>query len=169
MRARVKVQARLFRLQRAWPGVLWRLHRRLGEPVCPRERGVVITVSLRRRELRLYEDGELCASYRVGVGGLRGRTPQGRFEIGAKVRHPAWTVPDIPERYGELAGRVIPGGAPGNRLGEVWLELYGAIGIHGAPGGRLGLGSTDGCITMSPVDLRALSERVTVGTPVHIG
>lgn len=130
--------------------------------------GGVIAVSLRRHTLYVYERGTLQRSYHVGIGGWRARTPRGHFRVQLKIRDPDWLVPDVPSRYGELAGRNIRSGDPRNRLGPCWLGLRDGIGIHAKRPGPLGIGLTSGCVALAPSDAIELFDRALEGTPVII-
>lgn len=105
----------------------------------------------------------------MGVGGWRARTPRGHFRIERKIRDPAWTVPDIPVRFGKLSGSTLPSGHADHRLGPRWMQIRGGIEIHGGPAGPFGIGSTTGCVKLSNMDVIELFECVEVGVPVVIG
>lgn len=79
---------------------------------------------MRRHKLYLYEDGVPQRVYPVGCGGWRARTPRGRFGVERKIRDPTWNVPDVPERYGKLAGRSVLSGDPEHRLGPRWVQIH---------------------------------------------
>lgn len=159
----------VFRLIAAWPGLLWRLRRGTPPTVATTERAPhLIAVSLRAHRLYLYERGALQSSYHVGVGGWRAHTPKGRFRVESKARDPSWWVPDVPSRYGELAGRTIPSDDPRHRIGPAWMQIHDGIGIHGKRPGPFGIGATNGCLALAWPDLIELYARVEVGTPVII-
>jgi lipoprotein-anchoring transpeptidase ErfK/SrfK len=128
----------------------------------------VITISRRRKALRLYRRLRLVESYRIAVGGVGNRTPAGRYEIRSKVVNPPWTAPN--ESWaGELAGKTIPPGDPRNPLKARWMEFHDGAGIHGTDDiESLGSAASHGCIRMSIPDVEQLYRKVRVGTAVYI-
>jgi hypothetical protein len=94
-------------------------------------------------ELRYFQDLKLVETYTVGVGQAGYETPAGTYSIANKAVNPAWTVPNA-DWTGDLAGQVIPGGAPNNPLEARWLGIYDGAGIHGTA--DIGsLGTASGC------------------------
>jgi hypothetical protein len=129
---------------------------------------VVLTVDRRTRHLRLFEGLRHRRTYRVAVGAAGFDTPAGLFSIQSRQVDPAWTAPDRPWA-GALAGRTIPGGAPGNPLRARWLGVNGAVGIHGtAEEWSIGGRASHGCIRMRVRDVVELYPRVPLGAPVLI-
>jgi lipoprotein-anchoring transpeptidase ErfK/SrfK len=158
-----------FRAVNAWPGVLWRLRGAESPFEADAVQGeAVVAISRRKRRLYLYAGGRLAGCYRVGVGDPRARTPTGRFEVQALARDPSWSVPNVPVRFGRLAGATLSPGHDRNRLGPRWIQIHGGYGIHGGPVGPLGIGSTAGCVKMRNADLIELFDRLQVGTPIVI-
>jgi lipoprotein-anchoring transpeptidase ErfK/SrfK len=128
-----------------------------------------ITISIQRKELRLYERLQLVGRYRLGLGAPGYETKSGRFSITSKHVRPDWLVPDNPRFRPELVGRLIRGGTPANAVKERWLGVYSQVGIHGSyEVGWLGIRSSVGCIRMSVPDVIELFDRVPEGTPVFI-
>jgi lipoprotein-anchoring transpeptidase ErfK/SrfK len=169
-----------------WPGVVWRV-RQLGNRVSPvaddaERRAVVdaagihhttaIAIHRGRRDLRLYRIDQSSAvvveSYRIGVGRGRSMTPRGQFAIQTMLEDPVWHVPNNTRRYGDLAGKSIPAGSLENRIAARWIGFHGPFGIHGLESGGFGLGSSDGCVVMSEVDVIDLFSRVKLKTPVIV-
>jgi lipoprotein-anchoring transpeptidase ErfK/SrfK len=129
-----------------------------------------VTISRRQKRLRLYEDGKLVKSYRIGVGTENFPTPTGSYSVLTKEVNPAWHVPDPAPWAPGLAGRSIPGGHPENMVKSRWLGFATGYGIHGTTAlWRFGVASSAGCIRMSVPDVEELFERVEIGTPVFIG
>jgi lipoprotein-anchoring transpeptidase ErfK/SrfK len=128
----------------------------------------VITISRRRKILRLYRRLRLARTFRIAVGGVGHRTPPGRYAIQSKVVDPPWHVPQ--ESWaGDLAGKTIPPGDPRNPLEARWLGFHDGAGIHGTRDiTSLGDAASHGCIRMSVHDVEALYRRVKVGTPVYV-
>jgi lipoprotein-anchoring transpeptidase ErfK/SrfK len=143
------------------------LGRRLEQRIAARE-PVVIAVSRRAGCLRLYSGGRVVRTYRVGVGAGRTPTPAGRFRIENKLVDPVWHVPDVPERYGELAGGTLPAGDESNRIKARWLGVCAEIGIHGTDSNGSGPGVSYGCVVMSVPDVIELYDRAPEGAPVLI-
>ena len=128
----------------------------------------LITISRRRKVLRLYRRLRLAESYRIAVGGVGFRTPAGRYEIESKVIDPPWNAPEE-DWAGELAGQTIPPGDPRNPLEARWMGFHDGAGIHGTSNiSSLGDAASHGCIRMSIPDVKELYRRVPVGTPVEI-
>jgi lipoprotein-anchoring transpeptidase ErfK/SrfK len=119
-------------------------------------------------QLRYFENLKLVEAYTVGVGQAGYETPAGTYSIANKAVNPAWTVPNA-DWTGDLAGQVIPGGAPENPLEARWMGIYDGAGIHGtADVASLGTAASHGCIRMSVPEVIELYDRVPVGTPVYI-
>ena len=128
---------------------------------------VYLTINRSAFTLRLYEDLKLVKSYPIAVGAIGWDTPAGEYSIQNKAVDPAWSVP---EWGGELAGKVIPGGAPNNPLKARWLGIFDGAGIHGTDATySLGTAASHGCIRMAIPDVIELYDQVPVGTPIYIG
>lgn len=119
-------------------------------------------------KLRLYKKLKLAKTYGIAVGQVGLETPAGLYTINSKQVNPAWHVPDS-DWAGDLAGKVIPGGAPNNPLIARWMGIYDGVGIHGTSStGSIGSAASHGCIRMIPKDVIELYDRVPMGTPVYI-
>jgi lipoprotein-anchoring transpeptidase ErfK/SrfK len=129
---------------------------------------VVVTVHRRGFRLRLFEDLERAASYRVAVGMPGHATPGGRFTIANKAVDPAWTAPDA-AWAGAYRNEVVAGGSAENPLKARWLGIVDGVGIHGTGATwSLGTAASHGCIRMSVSSVKRLYERVPVGALVMI-
>ncbi len=129
---------------------------------------VVVTVHRRGFKLRLFEDLERAATYRVAVGMPGHATPRGRFEIANKAVDPAWSAPDA-AWAGAYRNEVVPAGSSQNPLKARWLGIVDGVGIHGTGATwSLGRAASHGCIRMSVPDVKRLYERVPVGSLVMI-
>jgi lipoprotein-anchoring transpeptidase ErfK/SrfK len=119
-------------------------------------------------ELRLYENLELAKTYTVAIGQAGYDTPIGLYNIQNKQVDPPWSVPNS-DWAGDLAGTVVPGGAPDNPLVARWMRIYDGAGIHGTNDiGSLGSAASHGCIRMAVPDVIELYDQVDVGTPIYI-
>jgi lipoprotein-anchoring transpeptidase ErfK/SrfK len=119
-------------------------------------------------QLRHYENLELVKTYTIAVGAAGYDTPSGLYSIQTKQVNPAWSVPNS-DWAGDLAGTVVPGGAPNNPLIARWMGIADGAGIHGTNDlGSLGTAASHGCIRMSPDEVIELYDRVDVGDPVYI-
>jgi lipoprotein-anchoring transpeptidase ErfK/SrfK len=119
-------------------------------------------------QLKLYKHLELAKTYRIAVGSAGHDTPAGEYKIANKAVNPAWTVPNS-DWAGDLAGQVIPGGAPNNPLKARWLGIYDGVGIHGTSDrGSVGSNASHGCLRMLEEDVIDLYPRVPVGAPILI-
>ncbi len=126
----------------------------------------VITIDRGSYTLRLYKKLKLKKSYRIAVGTIGFETPVGLYHVQNKAVNPAWSVP---EWGGDLAGQVIPGGAPNNPLKARWLGIYDGAGIHGTDAvSSLGTSASHGCIRMAIPEVIEVYDQVPVGAPVYI-
>ena len=115
--------------------------------------------------LRLYKDLKLTKEYTVAVGAVGFETPAGLYGIQNKAVNPAWNVPNS-DWAGDLAGTVVPGGAPENPLKARWLGIYDGAGIHGTDQTcSLGSAASHGCIRMAIPDVIELYDQVAVRSP----
>ena len=129
---------------------------------------VVVTVSRDTTTVRVFERGELVKTYKVAVGSPEYPTPTGTFAVQSMQVNPPWNVPQS-EWAGDLAGKVIPGGAPNNPLVARWIGFNGSVGFHGTKDlGSLGGAASHGCVRMTPDDVIDLYERVRTGPPVYV-
>ncbi len=130
---------------------------------------VYLTVNRSTFELKLWENLELSKTYTVAIGAAGFDTPAGEYAIQNKAVDPAWNVPDS-DWAGDLAGTVVPGGAPDNPLKARWMGIFDGAGIHGTDDvGSLGSAASHGCVRMAVSDVIELYDQVPVGTPIYIG
>lgn len=128
----------------------------------------VIVVDRSGFKLRLFKRLKLSKTYGIAVGQIGLETPAGLYAVRDKQINPAWHVPHS-AWAGDLAGKVIPGGAPNNPLVARWMGVYDGVGIHGTSStGSIGSAASHGCIRMIPKDVIDLYDRVPLGTPVYI-
>jgi lipoprotein-anchoring transpeptidase ErfK/SrfK len=119
-------------------------------------------------QLSYYQDLKLFKTYTIAVGQVGYDTPSGTYSIANKAVNPAWNVPNS-AWAGDLAGTVVPGGAPNNPLVARWMGIIDGAGIHGTNDtGSLGSAASHGCIRMSVPEVIELYDMVPVGTPVYI-
>ncbi len=129
----------------------------------------VLVVDRASFTLRHYENLELKKEYTVAIGMADYPTPAGSFEIQNKTVDPAWSVPNS-DWTGDLAGTVVPGGAPENPLKARWLGISDGVGIHGTDAvASLGTAASHGCLRMSISDVTELYDQVDVDAPIYIG
>jgi len=127
-----------------------------------------VAISRGRRELRLFVNGRLAKSYRVGIGAAGFDTPAGEYEIESKAANPAWYVPNS-DWAGDLAGKVIAGDDPSNPIKARWMGFYDGAGIHGtADTASIGTAASHGCIRMLIPEVIDLYDRVPLHTPLSI-
>ena len=130
---------------------------------------VYLTVNRSTFELKLWENLELSKTYTVAIGAAGFDTPTGEYAIQNKAVDPTWSVPDS-DWAGNLAGKVIPGGAANNPLKARWMGIYDGAGIHGTDDtASLGSAASHGCVRMAVPDVIELYDEVPVGTPIYIG
>ncbi|MGI9100559.1 MAG: L,D-transpeptidase family protein [Solirubrobacteraceae bacterium] len=129
---------------------------------------VVVTIDRGNFRLNLFKKLKRIQTYRIAVGQVGLETPAGLYRIQTKAVNPAWHVPNS-DWAGELAGQVIPGGAPNNPLKARWLGVYDGVGVHGTDArGSIGTNASHGCIRMLIEDVEKLYDEVPVGTPIFI-
>lgn len=133
-----------------------------------RRYGTIITVDRPTFRLRVFKRLKLSKTYKIAVGAEGYTTPAGMYNITSKQVNPAWHVPNS-AWAGDLAGQVIPGGAPNNPLKARWLGLRDGIGIHGtSEAWSIGTRASHGCLRMHPSDVIDLYKRIPMGTAVKI-
>lgn len=132
-----------------------------------------LLINLPQRMLYYFEDGNLIATYPVGLGKPSWPTPIGVFNVIEKATNKSWLVPEsIQEemkREGSIPKKLVPPGI-NNPLGKYWIGLsISAIGIHGtiAPSSVYQFQS-HGCIRLHPIDITELFEKVAIGTSGNI-
>lgn len=105
-----------------------------------------IDVSVRNRQLKLYNASVLLKTYPVGIGKILTPTPTGNYII-------------INKEYN-----------PGGPYGVLWMGLSKPhYGIHGTNNpSSIGKEVSKGCIRMHNNDVTELSSLVPIGTNVYI-
>ena len=128
----------------------------------------VLIVNRSAFKLTLYKDLKPAKTYGIAVGQVGLETPAGLYNIQNKAENPAWHVPNS-DWAGDLAGKVIPAGDPGNPIKARWMGIYDGAGIHGtSDDGSIGSAASHGCIRMHIPDVEELYDQVPVGAPVYI-
>ena len=129
---------------------------------------VVLTVDRGNFRLSVFKELKPARIYRIAVGQAGLETPAGLYKIQNKAKNPAWHVPNS-DWAGDLAGKVIPGGAPDNPIKARWLGIYDGVGVHGTDArNSIGSNASHGCIRMLIEDVQKLYDEVPVGTPIFI-
>jgi lipoprotein-anchoring transpeptidase ErfK/SrfK len=130
--------------------------------------GTAIIVDRSAFRLTLYKRLKPAKTYSIAVGQVGLETPAGLYHIQNKAVNPAWSVPNS-DWAGDLAGTVVPGGAPDNPLKARWMGIFAGAGIHGTDAiGSIGSAASHGCIRMRIPDVIELYDEVPVGAPVYI-
>ena len=130
---------------------------------------IYLTVDRSTFQLKLWEDLEVAKTYTVAIGAAGFETPTGEYMIQNRAVDPTWNVPDS-DWAGDLAGKVIPGGAANNPLKARWMGFFDGAGIHGTDDtASLGSAASHGCLRMAVSDVIELYDEVPVGTPIYIG
>jgi hypothetical protein len=111
--------------------------------------GVVsIVINIEKRQLTVYDDGQIYKNYRIAVGKSKTPTPLGEWNIVWKDYN--W----------------------GSGFGTRWMGLnvsWGIYGIHGTNNPwSIGRFASHGCIRMRNKDVEELFEWAPTGTPVRI-
>ena len=123
-----------------------------------------LLLNLKKRRVFVYQGQKIIASYPVAIGRPGWETPTGQFRVIQMVREPVWEHP--------FTGQLVPSGK-NNPLGARWIGFWtdGAnfIGFHGTPQENLiGRAVSHGCVRMRDRDIKALFERVQIGTSVIV-
>ncbi|NEP64270.1 MAG: L,D-transpeptidase [Moorea sp. SIO1G6] len=123
-----------------------------------------LVIKLSERRLYVYRGDKLEASYPVAIGQPGWETPTGNFQVTQMVQNPVWKHP--------LTGEVVAPG-PENPLGPRWMAFWSDgtnyIGFHGTNDEELvGQAVSHGCIRMRNDDVKALYNRVALGTSVTV-
>jgi len=133
--------------------------------------GTIMIYTAGRSLFLVLENGQ-AVKYPIAVP-KRGKEWTGWTHIIRKQWKPDWMAPaDVAHDHPELAGRVIPGGAPNNPMGSAALLLgaqNGQVAIHGTTKkmrGSIGTAASYGCIRMLNEDIEDLFQRVGEGTAV---
>jgi L,D-transpeptidase ErfK/SrfK len=149
-----------------------------GQHVLPDSPRTGIVVNL--PEMRLYyyppvRPGEPpeVVTYPIGIGKEGWQMPEMQTRVSARLRNPAWQVPESIRQERAAEGISLPDTIPpgeDNPLGEFALRL-GETGylIHGS-NRKYGIGMrvSHGCLRLEPDDIAALFAQVAVGTPVRV-
>ena len=132
-----------------------------------------ITLSKKARLLNVWrkekESWQIFAVFPIGIG-RKNLTPNGKFVIIHRLRHPKWHGPD---------GRIFAYGDKENPLGDYFLKLRRVspdgvkndqgYGIHGsADDSSMGRSLSNGCIRMKNCDVEILYYLLPAMTPVEI-
>ena len=134
--------------------------RRDGSALTLRRTAYSLHADLSARRLELRKGGRRLRRVAVGIGARGSETPTGRFAVTDKLDGTSYSA-----SYGccilALNGhqpRLPPGWRGGDRLA-----------IHGTNGlATIGTAGSAGCLRASDADMRALMERVPLGTPLFI-
>jgi lipoprotein-anchoring transpeptidase ErfK/SrfK len=123
-----------------------------------------LLLNLKKRRVFVYQGQKIIASYPVAIGRRGWETPTGQFRVIQMVREPVWEHP--------FTGQLVPSGK-NNPLGARWIGFWtdGAnfIGFHGTPQENLiGQAVSHGCVRMRDRDIKALFEKVKIGTSVIV-
>lgn len=123
-----------------------------------------LVLKLGTKQVQVYEQEKLIASFPVAVGKKGWETPVGEFEIIQMIENPSWQNP--------WTGKVTPPN-PNGPLGERWIGFWtdgkNFIGFHGTPGEHLiGQAVSHGCVRMKNKDIKELFKLVSLGIPVKV-
>jgi lipoprotein-anchoring transpeptidase ErfK/SrfK len=135
----------------------------------PIESTAQIVLELGRRRISLIDNGKVMGSWPVAIGDPATPTPTGRFQVLNKVVNPQY--------QSTKSGKVNAPVGPNGPLGDRWIGFHShgpdQFGIHGTPRAwawavQQGAAVTQGCVRMLGDHVRALFDRVTIGTPVIV-
>jgi lipoprotein-anchoring transpeptidase ErfK/SrfK len=123
-----------------------------------------LLLNLKKRRVFVDQAQKIIASYPVAIGRRGFPTPTGEFRVIQMVREPVWEHP--------FTGQLVPS-RKNNPLGVLWLGFWtdGAnfIVFHGTnPENLIGWAVSHGCVRMRDQDIKALLEKVQIGTSVIV-
>ncbi|TRU86025.1 MAG: L,D-transpeptidase [Microcystis novacekii Mn_MB_F_20050700_S1] len=123
-----------------------------------------LLLNLKKRRVFVYQGQKIIASYPVAIGRRGWETPTGEFRVIQMVREPVWEHP--------FTGQLVPSGK-NNPLGARWIGFWtdgqNFIGFHGTLQENLiGRAVSHGCVRMRDRDIKALFEKVQIGTSVIV-
>jgi L,D-transpeptidase ErfK/SrfK len=123
-----------------------------------------LVLNLKQRRLYVYQGQKIITSYPVAIGRRGWETPTGKFTVIQMVREPVWEHP--------FTGQLVSSGK-NNPLGARWIGFWtdgkNFIGFHGTPQENLiGRAVSHGCVRMRDRDIKALFEKVQIGTSVTV-
>jgi L,D-transpeptidase ErfK/SrfK len=123
-----------------------------------------LVLNLKQRRVYVYQGQKIIASYVVAIGRRGWETPRGQFTVIQMVRDPIWEHP--------FTGQIMPSGR-NNPLGARWIGFWtdgkNFIGFHGTSQENLiGRAVSHGCVRMRDRDIKALFEKVKIGTSVMV-
>lgn len=124
-----------------------------------REVGTRIEISIRKRLLRFYEDGQLSTKTRVVVGAPTTPTPRGLFALYDLYRTRNDLRPYVLETTAHSEVLKTFMGGPGR------VAIHGR---HGALAAPLGTAVSNGCIRVPDRPLRLIARRAERGTPIVV-
>lgn len=129
----------------------------------PRVGDPLIIVNKQTNRLAYIHDGKVQNIFPVGTGKTNDLTPEGTFDVVAKVENPYYIAKNI------------PGGLPENPLGSRWIGFNAKdtdgskYGIHGTnQPSSIGKYVSQGCIRMNKKDIEYLYDHTPIGTKVWI-
>ena len=128
-----------------------------------------ILISQSAKRLYLIVNAERAIAYPVAVA-RPGKEWLGPARVAGKFVEPDWSPPESVKRDHPELPDLIPGGSPGNPMGERAITLdRDEIAIHGttrAMRASVGTAASYGCIRMFNEDVIDLFDRIAIGTPV---
>jgi lipoprotein-anchoring transpeptidase ErfK/SrfK len=114
----------------------------------------------------VFRDGKRIFSAPIAIGMPGHDTPEGSFNVIAKIKDPTWVPPNSPWAAGL---EPVPPGAT-NPLGTRWIGTSApAIGFHMTPMDySVGHAASHGCMRMHQADVEKMYDLVDVGETVDI-
>ena len=114
----------------------------------------------------VFRDGKRVFSAPIAIGMPAHPTPEGSFNIIAKIENPTWVPPNSPWAAGL---EPVPPGAS-NPLGTRWIGTSApAIGFHMTPMDySVGHAASHGCMRMHQADVEKMYDIVDIGETVEI-
>jgi lipoprotein-anchoring transpeptidase ErfK/SrfK len=124
-----------------------------------------LEISLRQRQVSLYQANVRVRTYPIAVGKAGWETPTGTFKVLHTLENPTWINP--------ITDRKILGGDPKNPLGAYWIAFWtdgrNWVGFHGTPDAKsVGQAASHGCLRMRNEDIQELFYQVSLGMPVIV-
>lgn len=118
-----------------------------------------LEVDLSKREMYLYENGEIINTYEVAVGEPEHPTPEGEFSISRIEWNPDWVPPNT--EWGKEHEKRDPNDPENPMIGAKLFFEYPDYYIHGTDATHtLGKAESHGCIRMDPNEVKDLAKWV---------
>ncbi len=121
-----------------------------------------IVVNAPAYRMDVFANGELKASYKIGIGYPEFPLPVGLRKADTIIFNPTWTPPDEPWVKGKVApGKKVAAGSKLNPLGPIKIPIGLPSLIHGGkPIDRLGTFASHGCVGLTDAQVQDFAMEI---------